>query len=130
MKGGGFIVFLFLLFCFLWGVTTVVGGIRRRMQAWTTPVPQPAPPRAAAKAAAPSTAHGQEPLVIDAGHTTASSSNRPKQTSDAMATTLASLREASELHRSGVLSDAEFAGIKAQLLKDPVVCNPKGNAPG
>ena len=44
MKGGGFIVFLFLLVCFLWGVTSIVGGIRRRMQAWTTPEPSPPQP--------------------------------------------------------------------------------------
>ena len=116
MKGGGFIVFLFLLFCFLWGITTVVGGIRRRMQAWTTPEPQPAPPRAAPKTAGPYAEQLHEPRVIDVVPTPTSPSNHPKQTSDAMATTLASLRDASELHRSGVLSDAEFAGIKARLL--------------
>ena len=41
------------------------------------------------------------------------------QAPNAMASVLASLREASELHSSGALTDAEFADIKAQLLKDP-----------
>ena len=41
MKGGGFIVFLFLLFCFLWGVAVVMGGISRWVQSWGTPKPQP-----------------------------------------------------------------------------------------
>ena len=45
MKGGGFVVFLFLLVCFLWGVASVVGGIRRKLDSWSTPAPpEPAPP--------------------------------------------------------------------------------------
>ena len=125
MKGGGFIVFLFLLVCFLWGVTAVVGGIRRSMQSWLRPAPpeapepQPAPPRTASRTAAPPTAQSHPPLVIDVTPAPAVPSSYPKNASDSMATTLASLREASELHRSGVLTDAEFEGIKGQLLKNP-----------
>jgi hypothetical protein len=124
MKGGGFIVFLFLLFCFLWGVAVVMGGISRWVQSWGTPKPQPEPPepqtqmspRATPRTAGPYAAQLHQPLVIDVTPTPTSPSNHPKPTSDAMATTLASLREASELHRTGVLSDAEFGKIKAQLL--------------
>ena len=121
MKGGGFIVFLFLLVCFLWGVTAVVGGIRRSMQSWLRPeAPQaPAPPRPAPRTAAPPTAQSHPPLVIDVTPAPAAPSSYAKKASDSIATTLASLREASELHRSGVLTDAEFEGIKGQLLKNP-----------
>ena len=121
MKGGGFVVFLFLLVCFLWGITAVVGGIRRSMQSWLrpeppqAPEPQPAPPRTASRTG-PSAAQIHPPLVIDVTPTPAVPSSYPKNASDSMATTLASLREASELHRSGVLTDAEFEGIKARLL--------------
>ena len=120
MKGGGFIVFLFLLVCFLWGVTSIVGGIRRRIQAWTTPEPsppQPAPPRPPQTAGVPA-AQMRPPLVIDVAPAPVAASTQSKHAQDTVAETLASLREASQLHRSGVLTDAEFAGIKAQLLKD------------
>ena len=120
MKGGGFIVFLFLLVCFLWGVTSIVGGIRRRMQAWTTPEPsppQPAPPRPPQTAGVPA-AQMRPPLVIDVAPAPVAASTQSKHAQDTVAETLASLREASQLHRSGVLTDAEFEGIKGRLLKD------------
>ena len=119
MKGGGFIVFLFLLVCFLWGVTSIVGGIRRRIQAWTTPEPsppQPAPPRTSPKTAGATAAQMHPPLVIDVAPAPVAASTQSKHAQDTVAETLASLREASQLHRNGVLTDAEFAGIKAQLL--------------
>ena len=124
MKGGGFIVFLFLLFCFLWGVAVVMGGISRWVQSWSTPKPQPAPPepqaqmppRAAPRAAGPYATQRQEPLVIDVASASTHLSHHAKPAPQDMTATLASLREASQLHRSGVLSDAEFAEIKAQLL--------------
>ena len=122
MKGGGFIVFLFLLVCFLWGITAVVGGIRRSMQSWLrpeppeAPEPQPAPPRTTSRTAGVPASQRHRPLVIDVTPAPAAPSSPPKNASDSMATTLASLREASELHRSGVLTDAEFEGIKGQLL--------------
>ena len=122
MKGGGFVVFLFLLVCFLWGITAVVGGIRRSMQSWLrpeqpqAPEPQPAPPRTASRTAAPPTAQSHPPLVIDITPAPAAPPSHSKNASEAMATTQASLREAGELHRSGVLTDAEFEGIKARLL--------------
>ena len=125
MKGGGFIVFLFLLVCFLWGITAVVGGIRRSMQSWLrpeppetpeTPEPQSVPPRTAPRNAASPAAQRHLPLVIDVTPTPAASSSHSKSATDSMAATLTSLREASQLHRSGVLTDAEFAEIKAQLL--------------
>ena len=122
MKGGGFIVFLFLLVCFLWGVTSIVGGIRRSMQSWLRPEPpgepepQPAPPRTASRTAGVPAAPRHPPLVIDVTPAPAAPSSHPKNASDSMATTLASLREASELHRSGVLTDAEFEGIKGLVL--------------
>jgi hypothetical protein len=121
MKGGGFIVFLFLLVCFLWGVTSIVGGIRRSMQSWLrpeppqAPEPQPAPPRTASRTAGVPAAPRHPPLVFDV---TLPAPAAPPNASDSMTTTLASLREASELHRSGVLTDAEFEGIKGRLLKD------------
>jgi len=124
MKGGGFIVFLFLLFCFLWGVAVVIGGISRWVQSWSTPKPQPAPPepqaqmppRAAPRAAGPYATQRQEPLVIDVAPASTHLSHHAKPAPQDMTATLASLRDASQLHRSGVLSDAEFAEIKAQLL--------------
>jgi len=124
MKGGGFIVFLFLLFCFLWGVAVVMGGISRWVQSWGTPKPQPAPPepqaqmppRAAPRAAGPYATQRQEPLVIDVAPASAPLPFHAKPAQEGMASTLASLREASQLHRSGVLSDAEFEEIKARLL--------------
>ena len=121
MKGGGFIVFLFLLVCFLWGITAVVGGIRRSMQSWLrpeppeAPEPQPAPPRPPQTAGVPA-AQMRPPLVIDVAPAPVAASTQSKHAQDTVAETLASLREASQLHRSGVLTDAEFEGIKGQLL--------------
>ena len=45
MKGGGFLVFLFLLFCFLWGIAAIMGGLREAVRSWfAKPIaPMPAP---------------------------------------------------------------------------------------
>ncbi len=41
MKGGGFLVLLFLLFCFLWGVSSIFGGIRKTLNPKKAPQPLP-----------------------------------------------------------------------------------------
>jgi hypothetical protein len=51
MKGGAFLILLFLLICFLWGVAAIVGGIRNAVRSWfsrsETPATPIAPPIAA-----------------------------------------------------------------------------------
>ncbi|WP_367066883.1 hypothetical protein [Oryzisolibacter sp. LB2S] len=103
MKGGGFIVIVFLLICFLWGVTSIVGGIRKLI----TP-----------KQASLSKRHnsddetGTHPInTHPAQNPTAGPQN------DEMAHTLDQLQKASDLHRDGLLSDEQLQEIKSKIVQ-------------
>ena len=85
MKG---IVFLFLLFCFIWGIVKVVNGIRKFVD----------PKNLQATG-------GEQKLNFE-------------QKSDSVAQALDRIKQASDLHRDGVLSDAEFERVKAKLMQE------------
>ena len=99
VKGGSFLVLLFLLACFLWGVGSIVGGIRSGLSS-----------RLAQKSSSrmPAESIGSAEM---SGHSSPVSN-------DALDRGLLRLREASQLYQSGVLTDHEFSSVKARLLKD------------
>lgn len=86
MKGGGFVILLFLLFCFLWGVTSVFGGIRKSL-APKAPPPLPRVPERAESAA-------------------------PTQ----VQTQISELESLFALHQNGALTRDEFEQLKQRLL--------------
>lgn len=90
MKGGSFLVLLFLLFCFLWGVSSIFGGIRKAM----------APKKSLRK---PSDALPPSPQA-------------PPGTPSAAAH-VQELQALFALHQSGALTRDEFEKLKQKLLK-------------
>ena len=44
MKGGAYLILLFLLICFLWGVAAIVGGIRNTVRSWFSRAETPSTP--------------------------------------------------------------------------------------
>lgn len=108
MRGGGFLILLFLLLCFLWGVASVIGSIRnaipsRRSIPKTNSSTQPMP------TFVPDQAPGS-PIHGDAV---------PQPSEQAiMADTLEHLQQIHELHKSGALTDTEFVQIKARLIQN------------
>lgn len=89
MKGGGFFVLLFLLFCFLWGVFSVFNGIR--------------------KAAAPKHSSRKRSATLPVSSDVAASTPSQKHISE--------LQTLFSLHQSGALTRAEFEHLKQDLLK-------------
>ena len=122
MVFGVIIILVFLFICFIWGIGSVVGGIKDATQSNrsaqspvdrqadvhpTPPIPQsqPTPLPVVTLAAAKS-----QPLG-DA----AAEDNGDSTTLDAA---LNRLQVIGNLHRDGTLSHEEFALIKAKLIKD------------
>lgn len=98
MKGGSFLVMLFLLACFLWGVGSVVGGIRSGLSSRLAGKSSHKPAQSIGMSEIPGLSSPVPNDAVDRG--------------------LLRLREASQLHKSGALNDNEFSRVKARLLKD------------
>lgn len=92
MKGGGFLVLLFLLFCFLWGVSSIFGGIRKTLNPSKAPQPLPLRVPDRFETAAPTPAQMQ----------------------------ISELESLFALHQGGALMRDEFEQLKHQLL-NPVI---------
>lgn len=88
MKGfGAFFVLIFLFFCFVWGIGSVVAGIR-------------------------SIFSDKHPASVRSDITGKSMDDFDASNDDAFER----LRKAGELHQSGVLSDEEFSYLKEKLI--------------
>lgn len=90
MKGGGIVIMLFLFICFIWGIATVVGGIRKLVQ-----------PRLKAAEPAP------KPL----GEHSMDATEPPS-----LHQTIASLRQIQELREGSFIDETEFKRLKTMLL--------------
>lgn len=112
MKGGGIVflvIFIFLFICFVWGVASVVGNARNAIKAKRS---NPKADRALTPA--PTFTPSQMPNTPIHGGTAPQAN---PQTTD-MAGALEHLQKIHELHRSGALTDAEFAQLKAKLIQN------------
>ena len=111
MKGGGFLVFLFLLFCFLWGIAAIMGGLREAVRSWFAKpsAPMPAP-------AARQVPRAQEQTIADV-ITLPSVQPSPPVKPREVSNPVAELRNLYELYQLGALSKAEFEAMKQRLLK-------------
>ena len=114
------IILVFLFICFIWGIGSVVGGIKDATQSNrsaqspvdrqadvhpTPPIPQPTPLPVVTLAAAKSLPPGEVAAeLIGDSATLDAALNR--------------LQVIGNLHRDGTLSHEEFALIKAKLIKD------------
>ncbi len=106
MKGGGFLILLFLLICFLWGVTSVVGRISRifsskrdrELQTEKTVLSQELEPEPPIQEQSPLAAP-ERPRKKDLDHT------------------LAQLERINKLRNEGVLTEEEFLQIKVKLIQ-------------
>ena len=116
------IILVFLFICFIWGIGSVVGGIKDATQSNrsaqspvdrqadvhpTPPIPQsqPTPKPAVTLAAAKSQPPGEVAAEFNGDSTTLDAA-------------LNRLQVIGTLHRDGTLSHEEFALIKAKLIKD------------
>ena len=109
MKGGGFLVLLFLLFCFLWGISAIVGGLREAVRSWFAKPNVPEPDSRPVH-------RPQEHVIQDvialpprAQH----NPTKPLETSNPVT----ELRNLYELHQLGALSKDEFEAMKQRLLE-------------
>ena len=109
MKGGGFVVFLFLLVCFLWGVTAVVGSLRASVRSWfSKPEPvgsSPDIPSTQAHDASPPASAAQKTAITHGLQVPS-----PKATS--LQRDIDALRALFALHQQGVLTQQEFEQFK------------------
>lgn len=88
MKGfGAFFVLIFLFFCFVWGIGSVVAGIRSLF--------------------------GNSGRVSVRPESNGKRSDASEASND---DAFESIRKAGELHHSGVLSDEEFSKLKEKLI--------------
>lgn len=116
------VILVFLFICFIWGIGSVVGGIKDAAQPNrsaqspverqadvhpTPPIPQsqPTPKPAVTLAAAKSQPPGEVAAELNGDSTTLDAA-------------LNRLQLIGNLHRDGTLSQEEFALIKAKLIKD------------
>lgn len=109
MKGGGFLILLFLLICFLWGVTSVVGRITQAFK----PQRNNKPDSKSVVEVKTKQVNQPEP------HSTAEISPTPEASqpsSPRLNETLEQLERLHKLHQDGVLTAVEFAQMKAKLL--------------
>ena len=119
MKGGGFLVFLFLLFCFLWGIAAIVGGLREAVTSWFSRPQRQEPP---ARPSRPQ--HTQVQDVTPLRPAPASNSQAPepepppKPDSKAHGNPGTEIKSLFELYQLGALSKEEFEVIKQKILKN------------
>lgn len=92
MKGGGFLVFIFLLFCLLFGAGMVINAIGNIFKRWRNK-DEPKQPQ-------------ETPVQLPV----------MQSTIDPLAETLRQIREASELHKTGAISAEEFLLLKQKIL--------------
>lgn len=113
MKGGGFIVFLFLLVCFLWGVTAVVGGMRATVRSWFSRAEPAGPsldmPSAQIYEAGPAAPVAQKTALANSTQETASKAVPLRGD-------VGELRELFALFRQGALTREEYEQFKQHLL--------------
>ena len=107
MKGGGFLILLFLLICFLWGITAVVGRISRAFSSKGESRPQARQPVLAQK-------WEPEPPMPEQSALAATE----KSKHDNLGHTLAQLERISKLRKEGALTEDEFALIKTKLIQE------------
>ena len=107
------VILVFLFICFIWGIGSVVGGIKDATQpnrSAQSPVERqadvhPTPPPVVTLAAAKSQPPGEVAAELNGDSTTLDAA-------------LNRLQVIGNLHRDGTLSQEEFALIKAKLIKD------------
>lgn len=106
MKGGGFLILLFLLICFLWGVTSVMGGISRIFSPKSDRDPHIGK-RVVRRNLLPE-APMPEVTVSSASVTWEKNLDR----------TLAQLERINKLRNEGALTEEEFLQIKVKLIQE------------
>ena len=112
MKGGGIValvVFIFLFFCFIWGIASVVGRACEKVQAKSKKIKSLCPSkseRTSSHSLAPGnfqTKDGADVALADE--------------KKSMSHILEHLGKLSQLHKEGSLTNEEFSKIKEQLIK-------------
>lgn len=106
MKGGGFLILLFLLICFLWGVTSVMGGISRIFSPKSDHDPHIGK-RVVRRELLP-----EAPMQ----EVTASSARATSEKN--LDSTLAQLEIINKLRNEGALTEEEFLQIKVKLIQE------------
>ncbi|MDR0217202.1 MAG: hypothetical protein LBJ15_24790 [Comamonas sp.] len=111
MKGGSFLILLFLLICFLWGVTAIVGGISRAFSSkreWPASESRPRtgqPMQIQERETEPPALTPSPPAAM----------GNPEQ--DDMDHALEQLERISRLRKEGALTEDELAQIKETLIQ-------------
>ncbi|MFC4621053.1 SHOCT domain-containing protein [Comamonas nitrativorans] len=112
MKGGGIValvIFIFLFFCFIWGIASVVGGAREKVQAKSKKIKSFMPHKSE-----PTSSHSPAPgnFPTKDGADVAMADEKKS-----MNHILEHLEKLSQLHKDGSLTDEEFSRLKEQLIK-------------
>lgn len=106
MKGGGFLILLFLLICFLWGVTSVMGAISRIFS-----------PKSDRDLHIGKRVVRRE-LLPEAPMQEITVSNARAASEKNLDRTLAQLERINKLRNEGALTEEDFLQIKVKLIQE------------
>lgn len=111
MKGGGIValvIFIFLFFCFIWGIASVVSGAREKVQAKSKKIKSLCPSKSEpTSSSTPMPGDFQSKDGADVAMADEKKS---------MNHILEHLQKLSQLHKDGSLTDEEFVEIKQILI--------------
>lgn len=111
MKGGGIVVlviFIFLFLCFIWGIASVVGGAREKIQAKSKKIKSFCPSKSD-PTSSPTPMPGD--FQTKDGADVAMADEKKS-----MSHILEHLEKLSQLHKDGSLTDKEFSKLKEKLI--------------